>query len=163
MILGFKKSFPKGEPTNFREKIFFKTKIHSIREGQRWKAGMQIQMAYGVRTKAYNQFNINVPYLSYVKSTQRFDLIFRSPDTCMIFVDRKLKFARSTSKMPKGVHISADFAGSEKLSISFFEYGGQWFKAFIHNDGFDNEEQFWAWFKKPIRNGQIIHWTNLKY
>ncbi|HEY9362182.1 MAG TPA: hypothetical protein VIQ00_02890 [Chitinophagaceae bacterium] len=57
MILGFKQQFPDNTPTNFKEKILSGEKIHSIRAGNRWKPGMSIQMAYGVRTKNYKQFN----------------------------------------------------------------------------------------------------------
>lgn len=58
MILGFKKKFPWGKPTLFKEKILSGTKIHSVREDKkrRWKAGMLIHMAYGVRTKFYDCF-----------------------------------------------------------------------------------------------------------
>lgn len=50
MILGFKPQFV--------PKIMAGTKIHSIREDstRRWKAGMKIHMATGVRTKQYNCF-----------------------------------------------------------------------------------------------------------
>jgi len=51
MILGFKKQFV--------EKINNGTKIHTIREDKhdRWKVGREIQMATGVRSRNYNQFN----------------------------------------------------------------------------------------------------------
>ena len=58
MILGFKQQFQDKTPTNFREKILSGEKIHTIRAGTRWRAGMPIQMAYGVRTKNYDQFNV---------------------------------------------------------------------------------------------------------
>ena len=57
MILGFKQQFTDKTPTNFKEKILSGEKIHSIRAGDRWMPGMSIQMAYGVRTKKYDQFN----------------------------------------------------------------------------------------------------------
>jgi hypothetical protein len=49
MVLGFKKQFP--------EKIISGEKIHSIRKGNRWKAGNKIHFATGVRTKNYQQFH----------------------------------------------------------------------------------------------------------
>ena len=80
MILGFKQKFPDGTPTHFEEKIYagvapelykeFEPKIHSMREGERWRAGMDIQMAYGVRTKNYRQFNKGVSQLEKCKETQ---------------------------------------------------------------------------------------------
>lgn len=61
MILGFKTQFPWGEPTYFVEKITmqpgFWPKIHTLRDGERWKPGQSIQHATGVRTKQYNQFH----------------------------------------------------------------------------------------------------------
>lgn len=59
MILGFKTINPKTkEPTNFVQKIMDGTKIHSIRQGNRWKPGMLIHAATGVRTKNYNRFKM---------------------------------------------------------------------------------------------------------
>jgi hypothetical protein len=52
MVLGFKTSI-NGKPTGFAEKILNGTKIHSIRAGNRWKPGMLIHLATGVRTKNY--------------------------------------------------------------------------------------------------------------
>ena len=51
MIIGFKK--------RFINPILAKTKKHTIREDShnRWKAGMKMHMATGVRTRQYNQFN----------------------------------------------------------------------------------------------------------
>ena len=63
MILGYKTHYPKwmtkkGRQTFFPEKIGAGIKIHSIREDKhnRWKVGMSIQHATGVRTKNYNKF-----------------------------------------------------------------------------------------------------------
>jgi hypothetical protein len=65
MILGFKTMFPWGEPTNFSEKIISGKKLTTIREGSRWKPGMKIHFATGVRTKNYNQFASGVCRLVY--------------------------------------------------------------------------------------------------
>lgn len=56
MILGFKTHFNDGTPTNFVSLIQSGQKIHSIREGRRWKKGMTIHMATGVRSKSYYNF-----------------------------------------------------------------------------------------------------------
>lgn len=50
MVIGFKKQFV--------AKIKAGTKCHTIREDKRnrWKAGMKMHMATGVRTKNYKQF-----------------------------------------------------------------------------------------------------------
>lgn len=67
MILGFKKQFVLP--------IMAKTKHHSIREDKhnRWKPGMKIQMATGVRTKNYNCFNESI-----CTSTQQIEIIRKS-------------------------------------------------------------------------------------
>lgn len=59
MILGFKTQFA-GKPTLFVEKIKVKEKIHTIRKdpNNRWRVGMSIQFATGVRTKHYRQFKV---------------------------------------------------------------------------------------------------------
>jgi hypothetical protein len=59
MILSFRKTWPDtGEPTNFEQLILAEKKIHTIREDpkRRWKPGMKIHFANGVRTPDYNQF-----------------------------------------------------------------------------------------------------------
>lgn len=64
MVIGFKE--------RFINPILNKTKVHTIREDShnRWKIGMKMQMATGVRTKKYNQFNEGI-----CKSTQRIEII----------------------------------------------------------------------------------------
>jgi len=64
MVIGFNKRFIKP--------ILAKTKIHTIREDShnRWKAGMKMHMATGVRTKEYSQFNEET-----CKSTQKIEII----------------------------------------------------------------------------------------
>jgi len=101
MVLGFKQKFPWGEPTCFREKILLCVagatpgkkvlcdfsqgfqklpkieiypKLHTIRAGNRWKPGQKIHMAYGVRTKNYEQFNKGIPELEFVKSVQNIEM-----------------------------------------------------------------------------------------
>lgn len=63
MILSFKKKWPwNGEPTRFPEKIKSGEKVHTIREDQhrRWREGMDIHFATGLRTPQYNQFESGV-------------------------------------------------------------------------------------------------------
>jgi hypothetical protein len=61
MVLGFKTISPiTKQPTKFQEKIVEGKKIHTIREGDRWRAGMKIHFATGVRTKRYTQFNSGI-------------------------------------------------------------------------------------------------------
>lgn len=155
MVLSFKKVFPWGENTLFVDKILscpanemaflfdLTPKIHTFREGQRWKAGMILHMATGVRSKNYDQFNRNIPELQFCKGTQRLDITFRSKDVVAIYIDKKLKYCKNRD------HV--------------FEIEPGWMDQFAKNDGFNDTEHFFRWFKKPVRRGQIIHWTDLKY
>jgi hypothetical protein len=60
MILSFSKTFPWGDPTNFVDKIKDGRKIHTIRTERKgnakWREGMDIHFATGLRTPDYNQF-----------------------------------------------------------------------------------------------------------
>jgi len=64
MVIGFN--------PRFKEPILKKTKKHTLREDphSRWKQGIKMHMATGVRTKNYNQFNEDV-----CKSTQKIEII----------------------------------------------------------------------------------------
>ena len=153
MILGFKKNFPDGTPTNFKSKIAngtmlnptapnfwlhlpegFLYKIHSMREDQndRWQAGKTIQMAYGVRTKQYEQFNKGIEELEKCVSTQEVFMVYDSD--IKINVD--------------GKHLNA-------TEIEML----------IKNDGL-TRTQFLDWFFPKdvfVWSGKIIHWTNFRY
>ena len=65
MVLGFNPQFP--------AKILEGTKKHTIREDKkdRWKPGMKIHFATGVRTKNYNQFKEGV-----CKSVQKIKITY---------------------------------------------------------------------------------------
>lgn len=63
MILGYRKTIEgTSKPTHFADKIKRKIKKHSIREDSknRWKEGIKIHHAHGVRTKYYNCFQEDV-------------------------------------------------------------------------------------------------------
>ena len=65
MVLGFLKGFNvsgKRKPTNFEEKIKKGIKLHTIRwdDKKRWREGMKIHFAHGVRTNNYNCFREGV-------------------------------------------------------------------------------------------------------
>jgi hypothetical protein len=165
MTLGFKTKFPWGEPTYFMQKIIasvpvpkdnpqsspgnmfssYAPKIHTIREGQRWKAGDLLHMATGVRTKQYHRFNEDIRELWFVKSVQRFDLKFRSPDVCILFIDKNIMYSKNAGENSTVIH------------------GLEWMEQFVKNDGFESIDQFFRWFKEPVDNAQIIHWTDKKY
>lgn len=65
MVIGFKPQFKKP--------ILQGSKKHTIREDKndRWKPGMKIHFATGVRTRLYHQF-----YEGSCKSTQRINIIY---------------------------------------------------------------------------------------
>jgi len=150
MILGFKTTFPWGEATGFIDKILacvypskYIPKRHTIRTGQRWKAGDWLHMATGVRTAKYQQFNKGVYELAKCRATQRFDLTYRNRDVVALYIDKKLKYCKNRD------HV--------------FEVTPGWMDQFAKNDGFNDAEHFFKWFTGSVRNGQVIHWTDLKY
>lgn len=69
MVIGFKHRFV--------EPILARLKIHTIRKDNhnRWKEGMKMHMATGVRTKMYSQFNEDT-----CKSVQKIEIIRVSDD-----------------------------------------------------------------------------------
>lgn len=50
MILNYTTKFPDGRPTNFRQMVLDGRKKHTIRKGNRWRAGMSAQHYTGIRT-----------------------------------------------------------------------------------------------------------------
>ena len=142
MLLGFKTKI-NGNPTYFVEKILacfndhfaktFRPKKHTIRRGKRWKKGMKLHFATGVRTKACHQFaGYSIGFLEYCISTQ--DIIVKN-----FFDDR-------AGVMVDGMALSD--AEIQELAL---------------NDGFDTVDAFWDFFSGECFEGQLIHWTDLKY
>ena len=141
MLLPFKK-YIQGQPTHFKEKIlacFFKNgynaKIHTIRKSKRIKPGTILHMAYGVRTKFYEQFNIDIPELEKCVSTQEIIIKWFYPfedwsDT-LIYIDGRIITNDVVQELAK-------------------------------NDGFNNAKDFFDYFIENFE-GQIIHWTDFKY
>lgn len=148
MVLGFKTQIG-NEPTYFVQKILackvvdianaFRPKKHSIRAGHRWKAGMKIHMATGVRTKQYFQFNGDGIGLDRVVSTQSIEIKYEntSSDFPNIYIDGK-KFS---------FFVNDDIPTLERLAL---------------NDGFDSFSKFLDYFPSDF-SGQIIHWTDELY
>ena len=116
MILSFSKKFPWGQPTNFEQKIIEGTKIHTIREDlhDRWKPGMKIHAATGVRTKKYNCF-----YEDECVSIQQIEIKYPAPETCKDICIIKVD----------GVHINFESALKLIKNDGFegFEDFTQWF------------------------------------
>lgn len=82
MVLGFKRKHKDGRPTGFAPKILSGVKKHTIREDEpdRWKEGVIIQMAYGVRTKDYEQFNAGRSDLEVCTGTQKIEIKWKNHD-----------------------------------------------------------------------------------
>lgn len=148
MILGFKTQIG-GKPTYFVQKILackmadyqdvFHPKKHTIRAGERWKAGMKIHMAIGVRTKKYFQFNGDGIGLDKVVSTQNIEIKYENTnsDFPTVYIDGQ-KFS---------IFVTDDAPVLIRLAL---------------NDGFDSFGKFLDWFSSDF-SGQIIHWTDEQY
>jgi len=146
MILGFKRKFPWGEPTLFKEKINYCLdkvntldramfpKVHSIRKGNRWKPGMLIHLAYGQRTKQYKCFQ-----LATAKTVQ----------AVRIYTDIKEVWV---AKVGIGDSYIYDFNPLTKVQVEMLAI----------NDGFDSVDLFWKWFNVDV-DGQIISWVGKIY
>lgn len=130
MVLGFKE--------RFKEPIMKGVKVHTIREDKhnRWKPGMVIQFAIGVRTKKYACFKVGK-----CVSTQTIHIVYNDHGDCPpIIVIGKVNTFVNTLKT---------------LSAEEVE-------TLAHNDGFDSAAAFFTFFDKDF-SGKIIHWTGLRY
>ncbi|MEN6423553.1 MAG: hypothetical protein ABFD76_16565 [Smithella sp.] len=112
-------------------------KLHSMREDKkdRWHAGSKIHMVVFNRTK--NQFRF-APVIDCI-STQAVEIINRE-NYSFVSVDHRCLFEQDT----RTVYFTPEF----------FDL--------IKNDGFEDADQFFDWFKRDFK-GKIIHWTDLKY
>ncbi len=129
MILSFK--------AQFKEPILNGTKIHTIREDKpdRWKPGMKIHAATGVRTPNYDCF-----FESKCVSTQEI-WICRYPSYKDIKID-----GRHVTEI-----IFDDRSTTQLAKNDGFEDINDLFEFFFPKDGY-------GMFK-----GKIIHWTDFKY
>lgn len=133
MVLGFMQKFKDGTPTNFIEKILTGEKIHTIRGGERWRDGMEIHMATGVRTKNYERFNLRYPELQKCLSVQGIFMTFYQ-SRLEVSVDDYYLWPSHIEMLCKNDGITR-----AQLIAHFFP---------------NNTYEF---------SGQIIHWTNYKY
>lgn len=133
MVLPFKKQFV--------QPILSGTKIHTIRldKHNRWHAGKSIQMATGVRTKAYHQFNDDRADIKKCISTQK-------------IVIQWYKFTTTSGETIVGPMVEID--GKSLTALQIHELAVA--------DGFDNIDQFFEWFNTDFE-GKIIHWTPKNY
>ena len=135
MVIGFKPQFV--------EPILNGSKVHTFRKGKRWRAGMKIHMATGVRTENYKQFN---HYFFYPEL-----------EKCISTQDYKFEFHENLKERFMSLTIDGkDMSENEIKRISYL-------------DGFKNVTDFVNFFyqrrdkKTNTHEGQIVHWTNLKY
>lgn len=179
MILGFATKFPSGKLTNFQNKILagvgrrllgnrsfeyypsegnpeniklWTPKIHTLRQGSRWRAGMSIQMATGVRTNKYEQWNVGIEGLDVCNGVQEIKISIRS----------YLISPSGTYHSPYCFFILGNTVHILKITVDGRPLKAEEQMKLIMNDGFDNHIEFMHWFKKPF-TGQIIHWTRFKY
>jgi hypothetical protein len=131
MILAF-------NPT-FVPKILSGTKIHTIRNGHRWKPGKFIHMATGVRTKNYSQFNSKLQHLQKCISIQSIEIIWINEEQLypVVYIDG-LKYRYYIQHEKEILYLLAT------------------------NNGFESFQDFCHWFNTDFK-GQIIHWTRFKY
>ena len=126
MILPFK--------PQFKPLILDGTKIHTIREDthDRWKVGMKIHMATGVRTKNYKQFaEATVSEISTIE----------------------IKWYGSKEFSNRAVQVKVN----ETNITNTFDT----LDLLVKNDGFSNRQDFFAWFNEDF-TGKLIYWENLK-
>ena len=149
MILSYKQKFPWGRPTNFEQKIKEGIKKHTVREDihGRWKPGMMIQHAHGVRTSNYRCF---------------------AEGQCMSVQILEIKVVDWRSVVQNPLEIKAIESISEKdlkvfqLFVDGRLLNGAEINDFARNDGFDSTEDFFRWFNEPCTK-KIIHFTEFRY
>lgn len=165
MILNFK-TITNGKPTYFPEKIWSglkslevdeyfrnflfsdhckdpnliqKPKLHSIRQGNRWKVGDKIHFYVGSRTKKALQF---APILQ-VKAVQKIRVRYNDVGGVDVIIDGRRYYY-------KPINFKTCATYNEKML------------RLAQNDGFDAIEDFFKWFDTDFE-GQLIHWTDMKY
>ena len=124
-------------------------KIHSIRAGKRFKPGMIIHMATGVRTKNYHCF-------AKVKCVSVQDIKFLwHPDRATLH-DIEID---NISRYDEGIGLIISENDGLKLGDFF-----TWFFKASETVDVNNQQLIELGCKQQKEfNGQIVHWTNFKY
>jgi hypothetical protein len=140
MVIGFKE--------RFIEKINDGTKIHTIRvdKHDRWKSGMKMHMATGVRTKKYHQFDERICI-----GVQNISILYQKP-----------YYKKGKCYQDVFIFIDNHFFGEANFVENAIYCYDSKIKELSINDGFYDEIEFFKWFNKDF-NGKIIHWTNKRY
>lgn len=147
MILGYKKYWPWGGMTNFAFKIIHGIKKHSLRRDpkNRWKPGLKIQHAHGVRTKDYMQF-----FKGECKSIQ------------LIKIEKNDGVLKDDDYVYREVIKGVEFIMGFKVTVDNKVLSHETIAILATNDGFDSITDFFDWFWDGF-DGKIIHFTDLKY
>lgn len=136
MVIGFKEQFV--------EPILDDLKNHTIREDatNRWKVGMTMHMATGVRTKKYKQFAEKI-----CTGIQKIEIKWKNPPPDYSHLGRSVKV----------------FIDDINVSDKWFEDTDEMIvEVLAKNDGFNDLVDFFGWFSEDF-TGKLIHWTDLKY
>lgn len=167
MILGFK-TYWNGKPTHFPEKIMactvpvyregYRPKLHTIRAGERWKAGIEMHMATGVRTKNYKRFNAGAVGLRYCLGVQKIEII-RADDLPLKKVpeDRINRYSLYVEKLQETFYVPFIVKVDGRMIHNIIV------NDMAKNDGFETFNEMIEWFNVESFTGQIIHWTTLRY
>lgn len=115
-------------------------KLHTIRHGKRWKAGDKIHFCINNRSKNYHRF---APVIE-VKSVQDIRIAYNKGGGVNVFID--------------GVF----FHYQTSWGLEWDENTLNQMERLALNDGFPSVDRFFKWFDADFE-GQIIHWTDLKY
>lgn len=164
MVLGFKTIW-NGQPTYFVDKILAlvepnfrhhhpRPKIHTIRKGQRWKKGMLLHMATGVRTPQYEQFNQGYPELERCTHEQKIEI--KQVDNQDKDNLEYLYWVWDRSKDGDMHYLFEVHIDGRKLL--YYEI-----TEIAVNDGFEDAESFFRWFGFADFTGQLVHWTDKRY
>jgi hypothetical protein len=132
MILPFK--------TQFVEPILNGSKIHTIRadRGKRWQPGCTIQMATGVRTKAYKCF-----HTATCTRVQEIVIDFAVPVGFEVYIDARRLSLPEIETLAERDGFTGEFPMMRVLGfVDFFIYQA------------DENEKF---------TGRLIHWTDTNY
>jgi len=122
-------------------------KLHTIRKGNRWKAGNQIDFWINQRSEDMTRIAPRVPVTSVQGLEIRYsEPIYTGPNT---YVEIKISI--------DGEHYGTIVNNGGKVTVMTNRVN-----ALILNDGFPNAKDFLNWFSEDF-TGQIIHWTLLNY
>jgi hypothetical protein len=153
MILSFSHTHPTtNKPTHFIEKVManfypkyrekYIPKIHTFREGSRWKFGDKIHFSTGMRTKSYRLYHIG---------------------RCL-GIQWTAILIYPNDAMSIRIYDDPNNRGSYR-ELSFDQM-----LLYAANDGFDSLDEMTAWFfpngwhsKKKDFVGQTVHFTDFKY